>query len=63
MTADRLTTCQSGNSLVHHSLENRSRQVFLGSAFVDQRLDIGLGKYAAAGRDGVEGFIIFRIFV
>ena len=63
MTADRLTACQAGNGLVHHSLENRSGQVFLGSTFVDQRLDIGLGKYTAAGRDGVEGFIIFRIFV
>ena len=63
MPPDRFTTCQSGNGLVHHSLKNRSGQVFLGSAFVDQRLDIGLGKYAAAGRDGVEGFIIFRIFV
>ena len=63
MTADRLTACQTGDGLVHHSLKNRSGQVFLGSTFVDQGLDIGLGKYTAAGRDGVERFIILRIFV
>ena len=63
MTADRLTACQTGDGLVHHSLENRSRQVFLGSTFVDQRLDICLGKYTAARGDRIERFIIFRIFV
>ena len=54
MTADRLTACQTGDGLVYHSLENRSRQVFLGSTFVDQGLDIGLGKYTTAGGNGVE---------
>ena len=47
MTADRLTACQTVYGLVHHSLKNRSGQVFLGSTFVDQGLDIGLGKYTA----------------
>ena len=51
------------DGLVDDCLENRSRQVFFGSTVIDQRLDICLGKYTAAGRDGVEGFIIFRIFV
>ena len=63
MTADRLTACQTGDGLVHHSLENRSGQVFLGSTFVDQWLDISLGKYTTAGSNGVERFIIFCIFV
>ena len=63
MTADRLTACQTGDGLVHHSLENRSRQVFLGSTFVDQRLDICLGKYTASGGDRINCLIILCVFV
>ena len=63
MSADRFAAGQSADGLVDHRLEDGCRQVFFGRAVVDQRLDVGLGKYTAARRDGVERVIIFRIFV
>ena len=55
MSPDGLAAGQSADGLVDHGLENRSGQVLLGGAVIDQRLNIGLGKYAAAGRDGIKG--------
>ena len=49
MAADRFTTGQAADGLVDHCLENGGRQVFFSGAFVDQRLNIRLCKYAAAG--------------
>ena len=63
MTADRLTAGKTGNGLVDHRLENGSSKVFLCGTIVDQRLDIGFCKHAAAGCDRVKGLIIFGIFV
>ena len=50
VSPDGLAAGQSADGLVDHGLENRSGQVFLGGTVIDQRLNIGLGKYAAAGR-------------
>ena len=60
---DGLAAGKAGNSLVHHRLENGGRQVRLGGALVDQRLDIRLGKDAAAGGDGVNLLVIGRLGV
>ena len=38
-------------------------QVLTGRTVVDQRLDIRLGEYAAAGRDRIDRLIIFRVFI
>ena len=56
VSANRLSTGKARNRLVDDCLENGSRQVFLGRAFIDERLDVGLGKYAASGGNGVECF-------
>ena len=63
MSADRFTAGQAADGLVYHRLENGGGQVFFCRALVDQGLDIGLGKNAAAGGDGVNSFIIFGIFI
>ena len=48
MSSDRLTTGKATDCLVDNSLEDRSRQVFLGSAFIDQGLNVCLGKYTTS---------------
>ena len=63
MAVDRLSAGKAAYGLVDDSLENRSSQIFPRSAFVDQRLDIGFGKYAAARCDWVNLLIIFGIFI
>ena len=54
---------QAGNGLVHHRLENGSRNVFLLCAFIDQRLDVRFGKNAAACRYWVDPLRAFGEFV
>ena len=44
---------ETGNSLVHHGLEDGKGDIFMGNAFIQESLDIGLRKNAAAGSDGV----------
>ena len=63
MPANRFAAGQTGDGLVHHSLKDGSGQVFLGGTFIDQGLNIRLGKYTAACGDGIERLIILRIFV
>ena len=63
MTANRLAAGKTGNGLVYNCLENGSGKILLGGTIVDQRLDVSLGKYAAAGCDGVKRFVILRVFV
>ena len=63
MTADRLTAGKTGNGLVDNRLENGGRQVFLGGSFVDEGLDICLGKYTTSGCDRVDRLVILGIFV
>jgi len=63
VSADGLSAGQAADGLVHHCLENGGGQIFSGGALVNQGLDIGLGKYAAAGGDGVDGLVIGRVFI
>ena len=63
MAADRFPTGKTTDGLVDNGLENGSCEVFLGGPFVDEGLDIGLGKYATARSNGVEGFVALGIFV
>ena len=53
-TADGFTAGQTGNSLIDHGLENGRRKVGLCCPLIDERLNVGLGKYTAAGGDGVD---------
>ena len=63
IAADRLAAGQAADGLVYDRLKNGSRQILAGRPFIDQRLDVGLGEYAAAGGDGIDGLIIFRVFI
>ena len=45
---------QTGNGLVDDGLKDGGGYVLLARALVEQRLNIRLGEYAAAGRDGVD---------
>ena len=63
MAANRLAAGKTGNGLVYNCLENGSGKILLGGTVVDQRLDVSLGKYTAAGCDGVKRFVILRVFV
>ena len=63
MSTDWLATGETTDCLVDHCLKDRSRQIFLCRALVDQGLDIGLGKYTASGSDRVDCLIIFCIFI
>ena len=44
---------QTGNGLVDHRHENGTGDVLVSGALVEERLDIRLGKNAAAGGDGI----------
>ena len=57
MAADRPAASQAGNGLVDNSLENRSCQVVLGRAFVNQRLQIAFGKNPAARRNRIKSLV------
>ncbi len=63
VSPDRLAAGKTADGLIYHSLKNGGRQVFFCGPFVDQRLDIGFSEDAAPCRDGVQGMVIFRIFV
>src|SRR5699024_7932726 len=63
MSPDRLAAGQAADSLVYHSLENRGSQIFLGSAVVDQRLDISFRENSASGGNGIKGLIVFCVFI
>ncbi len=60
---DGLAAGQAGNGLVDDGLEDGNREVFLRSPLIDQGLNIGLCKDAAAGGDGVDGLVIFGVLV
>lgn len=53
MAADGLAAGKAADGLIDYRLENRGGQILAGCAFVDQGLDVGLGKYAASCRDGI----------
>ena len=54
VTADGVAAGQARDRLVGHGLEDGGRDVGGLGALVEQRLDVGLGEDAAAGRDGVD---------
>ena len=60
---DGLSAGKTADGLVDNRLENRGSQVFARGAFVNQRLDIRLGKYAAAGGNRINRLIICRICI
>ena len=63
MPANRLAARQPGNRLVHNRLKNRRRQILTRRALVNQRLNVALGKHAAARRNGVQLMIVLCQFV
>ncbi len=63
MAADRLAAGESGDGLVTDGLKDGSGQILLRRSLVDQRLDVRLGKDAAAGRDRVDRLIMARVLV
>ena len=54
MAPDGFAAGQSADGLVDDRLENGGGQILSGGPVIDQGLDIGFGKYAAAGRDRIE---------
>ena len=52
-----LAAGKTRNGLIHHSLENGGCQVRLGGSFVDEGLNIRLGKNAAPGGNGIDLFV------
>ena len=54
VAADGMAAGKAGDGLVGHGLEDGGGHVGRGGTLVEQRLDIGLGKDAAAGGDGVD---------
>ena len=52
--ANRATIREARNSLSCHCGKDRGRQVLMCCALVDERLEIGLREYSAAGRDRIE---------
>ena len=63
MAADRLAAGKTGDGLVDDRLEDGGGQVLLGRALVDQRLDIRLGKNAAARGDRIDGLVVPGVLV
>ena len=60
MPADRPPLRQIADRLVHHRLKNRQSNIRLGDPVVDQRLNIRLGKNAAAGSDRINLLPLLR---
>ena len=51
---------QIPNGLVHHRLQHGKRNIRLFRTIIHERLDIRLGKHAAAGCDGINLLSLFR---
>ena len=60
---DGLTTGKAGDGLIDHGLKNGSSQVGGGRALVDERLNVGFRKHAAAGGDGINFLIMLCLRV
>ena len=63
VSTDGFSAGQTADGLVDHCLENGSGQILPGSTVIDQGLDIGFGKYTAAGCDGINSLIIPGVLV
>ena len=61
--ADRLSAGKAGNGLVDDCLKNRRSQICFGSPFVDQRLDVTLGKHTAPGGNRINLFVMGRFCI
>ena len=55
VAADGTAACQARDGLGHDGLEDGGSHVLGAGALVEQRLDVGLGKNAAAAGDGIDG--------
>ena len=60
---DGLAAGQTGDGLLYHRLKDGGGKVGLGGTLVDEGLNVGLGKYAAPGGDGIDFLVVFRLFV
>ena len=60
---DAASLRQTRDGLVDDGLIDRSRDVLLLRALVQQRLDIGLREHAAAARYGIDAFVLQSQFV
>ena len=63
MAANGSAACQTGNGLRDDGLENGRSDVVPVGAFVQQRLNVGFRKHAAARCDGVNGGVFLGHFV
>ena len=54
VAADRTAAGEPGDGLVDHGLKDGGGKIGGRRALVDERLDVGLGEDAAAGRDGID---------
>ncbi len=63
VAADRLAAGKSADGLVDYCLEDRSRQILLGGALVDQGLNVGLGKNAAACGNRIKRSVVLGVLV
>ena len=63
MSPDGLSAGKAGNGLVDHRLENGGGKILTGGAFVDKGLYVCLGKYTAAGGNGIDRLVGFGIFI
>ena len=63
VAADGTAARQARDGLGHDGLEDGGGHVLGAGALVEQRLHVGLGKNAAAGRDGIKGMIILCVLI
>ena len=60
---DRTALGQAADGLVHHRLEDGNRQVLLGSALIDEGLQVTFGKDTAACGNGIDLLVVPGIFI
>ena len=53
-----LAAGKAGDGLVHHRLKDGGGQIGGGSALVDEGLNVGFGKHAAPGGDGIDLLVL-----
>ncbi len=63
MSTNGLAAGQAGNRLINNCLENGYCKVLLSGPVIDQRLYVSFSKHAAACGNGINRFVVLRIFV
>ena len=63
VAADGFSAGKSADGLVYNRLKDGGRQVRLGCALVDERLDIRLCEHTASCGDGVDGIVGLCVLV